>query len=128
MYPPILKVQKKKKRSAKDLSNDAYAMFCGFVFLIFFFILAYVDAIQMSTHNICFYKEVDKKYTGCYLKTAELLDCVLIGVCVVIRSKKECCTEVLLMSTHNICFHRELRKVLCRYPYLSEATTLFAKT
>ena len=23
-----------------------------------------VDAIQMSTHNICFYKVVDKKYTG----------------------------------------------------------------
>ena len=44
-----------------------------------------VDAIQMSTHNICLYKEVKKKYTGCNLKTTELLDCVLIGVCVVIR-------------------------------------------
>ena len=44
------------------------------------------DAIQMSTHNICLYKEVDKKYTGCNLKTTELLDCVLIGVCAVIRS------------------------------------------
>ena len=31
------------------------------------------------------YKETDKKYTGCYLKTTELLDCALIGVCVVIR-------------------------------------------
>ena len=30
-----------------------------------------VDAIQMGTHNICcLYKEVDKKYTGCNLKTA----------------------------------------------------------
>ena len=28
-----------------------------------------VDAIQMSTHNICLYKEVQKKYTGCNLKT-----------------------------------------------------------
>ena len=40
----------------------------------------------MSTHNICLYKEVDKKYTGCNLKTTELLDCALIGVCAVIRS------------------------------------------
>ena len=31
------------------------------------------------------YKEVDKKYTGCNLKAAELLDCALIGLCVVIR-------------------------------------------
>ena len=35
-----------------------------------------VDAIQMGTHNIWLYKEVDRKYTGCYLKTKELLDCV----------------------------------------------------
>ena len=40
----------------------------------------------MGTHNICLYKEVDKKYTGYNLKTMELLDCVLIGVCAVIRS------------------------------------------
>ena len=40
----------------------------------------------MSTHNICFYKEVKKKYTGCNLKTTEFLDCALIGVCAVIRS------------------------------------------
>ena len=40
----------------------------------------------MSTHNICLYKEVDKKYTGCNLKTTELLDCALIGMCAVIRS------------------------------------------
>ena len=44
-----------------------------------------VDAIQMGSHNICLYKEVDKKYTCCNLKTMELLDCVLIGVCAVIR-------------------------------------------
>ena len=24
-----------------------------------------VDAIQMSTHNICLHEEVDQKYTGC---------------------------------------------------------------
>ena len=45
-----------------------------------------VDAIQMSTHNICLYKEVKKKYIGCNLKTTEFLDCALIGVCAVIRS------------------------------------------
>ena len=50
----------------------------------------------MSTHNICFYKEVDKKYTGCYLKTAELLDCALIGVCAVIRS------NMVYTGTHNL--------------------------
>ena len=35
--------------------------------------------LKMGTHNICLYKEVDKKYTGCNLKTMELLDYVLIG-------------------------------------------------
>ena len=44
-----------------------------------------VNAIQMGTHNICLYKEVYKKYTGCNLKTTELLDCALTGLCVVIR-------------------------------------------
>ena len=46
----------------------------------------HLNAIQMSTHNTYLYKEVKKKYTGCNLKTTEFLDCVLIGVCVVIRS------------------------------------------
>ena len=45
-----------------------------------------INAIQIGTHNICLYKEVDKKYTGCNLKTPELLNCVLVGACVVIRS------------------------------------------
>ena len=49
-----------------------------------------VDAIQMSIHNICLYKEVKKKYTGCNLKTTEFLDCALIGVCAVIRSNMVC--------------------------------------
>ena len=40
----------------------------------------------MSTHNICLYEEVDKNYTGCNLKTAELPECALIGACAVIRS------------------------------------------
>ena len=49
-----------------------------------------VDAIQMGTHNICLYEEVDKNYTGCNLKTAELPECALIGACAVIRSNTVC--------------------------------------
>ena len=41
----------------------------------------------MGTHNICLFIEVHKKCTGCNLKTTELLDCALTGVCAVIRSK-----------------------------------------
>ena len=55
---------------------------CGYTFELH----RQVDAIQMGIHNICLYKEVDKKYTGCNLKTTELLDRALIGVCAVIRS------------------------------------------
>ena len=42
----------------------------------------------MGTHLncICLYKEVEKKYNGCNVKTTELLDCALLGVCAVIRS------------------------------------------
>ena len=65
----------------------------------------------MGTHNICLYKELDKKYTGCNLKTTKLLDCALIGVCVVIRSNAVCyrySLEVLgnvpLMGIHNTHF------------------------
>ena len=39
----------------------------------------------MGIHNICLYKEAGKKCTDCNLKTMELLDCVLIGVCAGIR-------------------------------------------
>ena len=81
-----------KKRSAKDLFDDVYAIFfpdflyksisVGYSFELH----RQVDAIQMSTHNICLYKEVDKKETGCKKKTTELLDSVLLWVCAVIRS------------------------------------------
>ena len=37
----------------------------------------------MNTHNICYYK-VDN-IAHCNLKPKKLLDCVLIGVCAVIR-------------------------------------------
>ena len=57
-----------------------------------------VDAIQMGIHNICLYKETDKKYAGCNLKTTESLACALIGVCAVIRSN----TVLLKKSSDNI--------------------------
>ena len=42
-----------------------------------------VDAILMGSHNIYLYKVVNKKYTGCNLRTG--IDCVLIEVSAVIR-------------------------------------------
>ena len=39
----------------------------------------------MRTHNICLYKKVNKKYTGCNLKTTEIHECAPIGICAVIR-------------------------------------------
>ena len=53
-----------KKRSVNDLFNDVYDFF-----LVFFI---QVDAIQMGTHNICFYEEADKIH-GCNLKTMKFL-------------------------------------------------------
>ena len=86
----LLRVHYKKDQNRPF--DDDYAIFfpdfllegiyCGYSFELH----RLVDAIQMSTHKICLYKEVDKKYTGCNLKTTKLLDCALIGVCAVIRS------------------------------------------
>ena len=84
-----------KKKDQKRTFDDDYAIFfpdflhkgicCGYSFELH----RQVDAIQMGTHNICLYK-VDEKYTGCNLKNMKLLDCVLIGVCAVIRSNTVC--------------------------------------
>ena len=73
-------------------------MGCFLCFFLIFFIKAYVvdthlNCIDKSmqfkwvpiTYD-CLYKEEDKKDTGCNLKTTKLLDCVLIGICAVIRS------------------------------------------
>ena len=58
------------------LDDNIYGIHSKRVNILYLFIKAYVvgthlncidDAIQMSTHNICLYKEVDKKYTGCNL-------------------------------------------------------------
>ena len=77
-------------------------MRCFRVFFVFFFCFFFfsdflyksiccgysfeVVAIQMCTHNICLYKEVNNKYTGCDQKITEWLYCALIGICAVIRS------------------------------------------
>ena len=97
----------KDKRSAKDLSNDAYAVIVVVVvvfvciFGVFFFLYVFdflyknmccwysfelpqfVEAIQMSTNNKRFYKEID---TCCNLKTTKFLDYALVLVCAVIGS------------------------------------------
>ena len=79
-----------EKDQKKDLFDDNYAIFsdflhkgicCGYSFELH----RQVNAIQMSTHNICLYKEVKKKCTSCNRKTTEFLDCALTGVYVVIR-------------------------------------------
>ena len=84
-----------KKRSEKNLFDDDYAIFSDFLYKgiccgYSFELHRQVDAIQMSTHNISLYKEVNKRYTDCHLKTTKFLDCALIGVCAVIRSNTVC--------------------------------------
>ena len=63
----------------------------------------------IDLYNICLSKE--KKYTGCNLKTTEFLDCVLIGVCAVIRSN----TVVSNLEGHPLDFYLALLwlTVLC---------------
>ena len=94
MYPPILRAHLNKDQ------RKTYQMMLMWYFCVFFVYFLYksiccgysfelhrqVDAIQMGTHNICLNKVVDKKNTGCNLKTMESLDCALIGVCALIRS------------------------------------------
>ena len=48
---------------------------------VIFFLIFYIKAYIMGTHLNC----IDK-YSGSNLKTTELLDCALIGVCAVIRA------------------------------------------
>ena len=73
-------------------------IYCGYSFEL----LRQVDAIRIGTYNISLYKEVDKKYTGCNLKTTELLDCALIGVCAVIMSNMV--SLCFAYCTHYVCF------------------------
>ena len=66
-----------------------------------------VDAIQMGNHNICLYK-VDKKYTGCNLKTMALINCGLLGVCAVIRSNTVVFREKKGFAVHMNCLLQAL--------------------
>ena len=61
-----------------------FHVFLGFFSSDFIFISMQFKWV-LNTHNICLYKEEDKKYIGSNLKTTELLNCALIGVCGVIR-------------------------------------------
>ena len=105
----LLRIHNKKDQK-KYLFDDDYAIFFSSVFLYKGICCGYsfelhrqVDAIQISTHNICLYKDLDKKYNGCNLKTTELLDCVLIGICAVIRSNTVC--QLVFISTYAVLFH-----------------------
>ena len=80
MYPPILRVDlKDQQRTYVMMLMQCFAYFL----LLIFFIKAHVTGnylncvdklMQFNWVPICLYKEVDKKYTGCNLKTTELLD------------------------------------------------------
>ena len=72
----------------------------------------------MSIHNICLYKEVKKKYTGCNLKTTEFLDCALIGVCAVIRSNTV--GVFILHMTSKIVKLKGYNEIPC-FKYLNQA-------
>ena len=105
-----LKKNVKKKKKKKKNQRRTYLMMllrCFLLFFLLFFLYFFspnflyksircgysfelhrqVHAIQMSTHSICIYNEVDKKHACCHRKTTELLDCAFIGVCAVSRSK-----------------------------------------
>ena len=101
MYLSILRVHFEKKKKKKKKISQGLIKWCLCHVFVFFFSLNFiikaynvyygysfelhqqVDAIQKGTHNIHLYKEVDKKYTGCYQKTMGLLNCELI-VCVIL--------------------------------------------
>ena len=76
-----------------------------------------VDAIQIGTHNICLYKNINKKYSGCNLMETGLHDCALIGVCAVIRSNTVL-YSALKVSRHvrKWIFWRVLNKAQAAHP------------
>ena len=60
------------------------------------------------------YKEVDKKYTGCNLKSVESLDCAVIRICGFIRSNMVCFLKLwrFLTLSHYIVGNPEGRHVV----------------
>ena len=76
----------------------------------------------MGTHNIIvvykvLYKELDKKYTGCNLKTTKLLDCPLIGVCAVIKSNT--------VGSINVTGGQQKPTLVCTTVYIAPHKLLF---
>ena len=65
----------------------------------------------MGTHNICLHKEVDKKYTGCNLKTTELLDSALVGACAVIRLNMVYALLAKGSSTSSVKYHSKTQMI-----------------
>ena len=119
-----------------------FFVFFFFVFFCFFFLFFFsgflyksiiygypyelyrqVDAIQMGSHNICLYEEVDKKYTGCILKTMESLDCSLIGVCAVIRSNTVTQMHVATPTFPTCSLKGQTRDKFNRFFFPCECTT-----
>ena len=102
MYLPILRVHFKKKKKKKKIRKGLINVFFVCFFLLFFFLIFFIKAYVVGTHlnciikshNICLYKETDKKSTGCNLKTMELLDCEFIWVCLVFRLNTVFCIYV----------------------------------
>ena len=86
-------------------------LYKGICFVYSFELHQLVDAIQMSIHkvHVCLYKEVDKKYTGCNLKTTEPLDCrlIVVHVCVVISLNTVCSCPVFICLLK--CWHTKVR-------------------
>ena len=74
---------------------------------IYFFLICFIKAYVMGSHLNCIDKSMQfkwvpatyiRKYTGCNLKTTELLDCALIRVCAVIRSNTERMTKIVRLK------------------------------
>ena len=86
--PPCTKDKLKKKDQQR-----IYLM----TFMRFFNLIFFIKAHVVGTHLNC----IDK-YTGCNLKITELLDCVLIVVCAVIKS-------------NTVVF--EAKNLICNYNY-----------
>ena len=107
-----------KERSAEDcmigLFNDTYvisfsdflykSICCGYLFEL----PQLVKAIQMSTHNICFYKVVDKN-TLTIMKRLQKCLTALIGACVVIRVNT---VLVFFLPLHVNMLHVPIRSVV----------------
>ena len=83
--------------TTKDTFKNKYQQRHYLVMFMRFFLIFFIKTYVVGTHLNCIDKSMQfkwvpttcaftKKHTGCNFKTAELLDCALIGVCVLIRS------------------------------------------